>query len=102
MRPNPDIASAAAPLFRPSLLIETARMGARHYLRERHLGASLSAAPKGQIVARLIESERQCETLRRIRSPAYRPGRHVQMLAALIAETGQTKASGSEALRLAT
>jgi len=90
------------PLFRPRLLIETARIAARVYRRERDLGATLSQGQPGRIVERLGESERQCEALRRARSPAYRPGRHVQLLAALIAEAAQTKASGSDALRLAT
>jgi hypothetical protein len=68
-------------------------------------------------VARLSEAERDYEALRRERSPAYRSGKHVQILSALIAEADraagnrptlsrscsadQTKASGSDALRLA-
>jgi hypothetical protein len=108
------------PLIRPKLLIETARIGARLYQRERDLAGAipgsnfaLSASARRQIVARLHEAERRCEALRRERSPAYRHARHVQVLAALIAEAdqaasheviglaGQTKASGSDALRLA-
>lgn len=99
------VAGGTLPLFRPKLLIETAKIGARLYRRERDLGAALPAGAGGgqpRLVARLIESEEQCEALRRARSPAYRPGRHVQVLAALIAEAGQTKASGSDALRSAT
>jgi hypothetical protein len=77
-------------MIRPKLLIETARIGARLYRRERDLSGAipgLSSRAIGQIVAR-------------------RPGKHVQILSALIAEadqkTNQTKASGSDALRLVT
>ncbi len=103
------------PLIRPKLLIETARIGARLYRRERDLPGAipgLSATARGQIVTRLRDAEWQCEELRRERSPAYRPGKHVQILSALIAEAdqgvnqgaraSQTKASGSDALRVAT
>jgi hypothetical protein len=99
----------AMPIIRPKLLIETARIGARLYRRERDLSGAipgLSSRAIGQIVARLSEAERDCEELRRGSSPAYRPGKHVQILSALIAEadqkTNQTKASGSDALRLVT
>ncbi len=107
------LSSAAMPLIRPKLLIETARIGAGLYRRERDLpgaGPGLTTAPRGRIVTRLRDAEWHCEELRRGRSPAYRPGTHVQILSALIAEadqgagkgTDQTKASGSEALRSAT
>ncbi len=106
------LSSAAMPLIRPKLLIETARIGARLYRRERDLPGAipgLSAKARGEIVTRLRDAEWQCEELRRRRSPAYRPGKHVQILSALIAEAdqgadrvaGQTKASGSDALRVA-
>lgn len=116
--PRPSITEM--PLIRPKLLIETARIGARLYLRERDLAGAIpgssrgsSAGAQSQIVARLREAERNCEQLRRVRSPAYRSGKHVQILSALIAEADQaanlrstrtadqTKASGSDCLRLA-
>jgi hypothetical protein len=112
------------PLIRPKLLIDTARIGARMYDRERDLAAAISGLNLGlafgaqpRIVARLSEAERDYEVLRRARSPAYRSGKHVQILSALIAEadraagnrpalsrshsSDQTNASGSDALRLA-
>jgi hypothetical protein len=102
------------PLIRPKLLIETARIGARLYDRKRDLAGAIRGAGAGrQIVARLSEAERLYEQLRRARSPAYRSGKHVQILSALIAEAdhaarhessplaGQTNASASDALRLA-
>ena len=99
------------PLLRPKLLIRTAQIGARMYHRARDLPAALpqggSRGSDAAIVARLTAAERDCEEMRRGRSPAYRPGRHVQVLSALLAETAsqapdQANASGSEALRAAT
>ncbi len=102
------LSSAAMPLIRPKLLIETARIGARLYRRERDLAGAipgLSTAERGRIVTRLRDAQWHCEELRRGHSPAYRPARHVQILSALIAEADQaarqTKASGSDALRVA-
>ena len=103
--------SEAMPLIRPKLLIATAQIGARLYRREHDLAGAipgLSAGARG-IVVRLAEAEQHCEDLRRRRSPAYRPGKHVQILSALIAEARpvkkpnrrQKKASGSAALRSA-
>ncbi len=102
---NSQIDSAAAPLVRPSLLIETARVGARRYCRARDLAPALPGFTGGtaqQVVARLGEAELNCEDLRRARSPAYRPAVHVQVLSALLAEAAQAKASGSDSLRFAT
>ena len=117
---HPCQSTTVMPLIRPKLLIETARIGARLYHRGRDLPGAISGsnlgssgAAQAQIVARLSEAERYCEALRRERSPAYRSGKHVQILSALFAEAdlaakqtkmpvaGQTKASGSDALRLA-
>jgi len=106
------MSSAAMPLIRPKLLIETARIGARLYRRERDLPGAipgLSTAARGRILARLRDAEWDCEELRRRHSPAYRSGKHVQILSALIAEADpgadqgvcQTNASGSAALRSA-
>lgn len=109
------LTETAAPLIRPRLLIEAARIGARLYRRERDLAAAvpgLAGAPLERIVARLGEAERDCEALRRAQAPAYRPAAHVQVLSALLAEAeraararnrrpDQAKASGSDSLRLA-
>ena len=112
--------NSAMPMIRPKILIETARIGARLYQRERDLPGAISGAisrlslkmnstgstrARRRIVSRLSEAEWLCEEQRRVSSPAYRPGKHVQIMSALIAESDdradQTKASGSEALRLA-
>ena len=103
--------SGTMPLIRPRLMVEAARAGAALYQRARDLPGVLAGAMPGlgnasqaTVLARLTEVEHACEDLRRGRSPAYRPGRHVQVLSALLAEmaAGQAKASGSEALRVAT
>lgn len=94
-------------MSRPKILIKTARIGAAHYRRERDLPGAipgLMSKPVDKILPDLIEAEQQCENDRRNRSAGYRPGRHVQILSALLAETSavaQLKASGSDALRSA-
>lgn len=102
---HPQDGLAAMPLIRPRLVIEAARAGAAGYRRGRDLAGLLADGCRSRdaIVARLAEVEQGCESLRRSRSPAYRPVRHVQVLAALLAEAAgdQAKASGSEALRSA-
>lgn len=95
------------PMSRPRILVKTAKIAARHYRRTRDLPGAvpgLLAQSVEKILPRLVEAEAVCETERRAHSAAYRPGRHVQILAALLAETkiSQPNASGSEALRLAT
>ncbi|MGF1446429.1 MAG: DUF6477 family protein [Pikeienuella sp.] len=102
-------------LCRPALLARAARRAAAGYQRARDLPAALpglfgQAGPR--IVEKLREAEARCETDRREGSVGYKPSRHVQILAALLAETqahrpspqprDQPKASGSSALRRAT
>ncbi|MEM7508923.1 MAG: DUF6477 family protein [Pseudomonadota bacterium] len=93
-------------MSRPKLIVRAARTGAKLYKRKRDLPGAvpgLLARAEASIVPQLIETEAKCEAARRSKSPTYRPGHHVQVLAALLAEAArQTKASGSEALRLAT
>lgn len=93
-------------MSRPKILVTTAHYGAQRYRRQRDLPGAipgLLARPEDQIIPRLTEAEETCEMLRRERSAAYRPARHVQILAALLAEQAscQPKASASEALRSA-
>lgn len=105
------------PMRRPALLARAACTGAAAYARGRDLPGAvpgLLAQPGARILAKLAEAEARCEAARRERAPGYRPARHVQVLAALIAETraareapgpaaaDQPKASGSSALRRAT
>ena len=95
---------------RPKLLINCAKSAARRYRRERDLPgaiAGLMARPETEILPTLISTEQKWEAERQARSAAYKPSKHVQVLAALLAEsdrarmTSQTKASGSDDLRSA-
>ncbi len=94
-------------LTRPKILVTTALNGAGRYRRERDLPGAipgLLSKPDTHIVPELRQAEARCEEDRRTRSAGYRPGRHVQILAALLAECAarlQAKASGSDALRSA-
>lgn len=77
-------------LSRPRILVRTAEIGARHYRRERDLPGAVPGLlnqPVRTIIPRLIDAEARCEEARRAHSAAYRPGRHVQVLAALLAES---------------
>lgn len=86
---NP-IATETPEMLRPKLLVRTARIGARMYSRARDLPGAipgLLSQPAEQILPRLIEAEARCEDERRVHSAAYRPAKHVQILAALLAES---------------
>lgn len=92
------------PMSRPRILVTTARLGAKRYIRQRDLPGAvpgLLAQPEQAILPRLAAAEERCEEERRAKSAGYRPALHVQILSALLAETRalQTKASGSDALR---
>lgn len=97
LMPNPvefDLAQMF-PMMRPGLLARTARAGARLYRRERDLPGAipgLLARPEAQILPRLAEAEARCENERRRGAVEYRPARHVQILAALLAEAGAAAA----------
>lgn len=95
---------------RPKLLINCAKIAARRYRRERDLPgaiAGLLARPEKEILPTLIATEQKWEAERQTRSAAYKPSKHVQVLAALLAESqraeyaDQTNASGSEDFRSA-
>ncbi len=77
-------------LIRPRLLIETAQWAARRYRRTRDLPgaiAGLLARPASEILPKLTEAEARCEDERRTRQASYRATKHVQILAALLAES---------------
>ncbi|MEM0990103.1 MAG: DUF6477 family protein [Pseudomonadota bacterium] len=81
-------------LIRPRLLIDTARWAAGRYRRVRDLPgavAGLLSQPESQILPRLAEVEARCEFERTSKPECYRPGRHVQVLAALLAETAAAR-----------
>ncbi len=80
------------PMSRPKILVTSAQYGAQRYRRSRDLPGAipgLLSKSETQILPELVAAEQNCETERRARSAAYRPGRHVQILAALLAETAR-------------
>jgi len=102
-------------LRRPRILARAARLAARAYRPERDRARWMARLECGQRVeAALARLEAELETRRRAGDPSWRPRYHVEVLAALIAESvapaefaapalpAQAKASGSEALRRAT
>src|SRR5690625_1135903 len=83
--------SSAFPLKRPQVMAAAARFCAARYVRARDLPGAipgLLAARADAILPRLLAAEHQCEEERRAGSAAYRPARHLQILAALLAEAG--------------
>ncbi len=84
-------------MSRPRILVQTAKIGARFYRRDRDLPGAvpgLISQPVSTFVPRLMEVEAQCEEERRARSSAYRPAKHVQVLAALLAEAAPMPCAG--------
>lgn len=84
-------------LSRPKILVHTARIGARHYRRERDLPGAVPGLlnqPVRTIIPRLIDAEARCEEARLAHSAAYRPGKHVQVMAALLAESAAAESAG--------
>ena len=108
-----DLARRLSALRRPRLLIRAARFGLAEYDRSRDLRRLLRVpvAPGPlRALAILIDEEARLDGARQAGDPAYRPGRHVEMLIALMGEArllprpqpDQAKASGISALRRAT
>lgn len=87
--PESETRTSLLPLARPAILVRAARAGAALYRRSRDLPqavAGLHGGSRRSILARLAEGEARCEEERKRRAPGYRPSRHVQILAALMAE----------------
>ncbi|HUF54991.1 MAG TPA: DUF6477 family protein [Thermohalobaculum sp.] len=109
-------------MLRPVLMVQAAGVGARHYRRQRDLPAAvpgLLAEPREALLPRLAREEAALEARRREGAAGYRPGRHLQVLAAFLAECRdagitpaaaareaavgpQAKASASRSFRFAT
>ena len=84
-----ELVGKVFPMRRPLTLAACARIGARRYRRQRDLPGAvrgLLAGDDAAILPRLIIEEQRCEKARRGRTAEYRPGQHVQILAALLAE----------------
>lgn len=91
---NNDLIGQIFPMNRPRILADTARFGARRYRRGRDLPGAvpgLLAGATEAILPRLVDEERRCEEARIGGSAAYRPGLHVQILSALLAEAGTSQ-----------
>lgn len=119
-RADPPAAAGAdlAALERPRLLVRAARFTLDDYRRERDLPRLLPSAglaAPGRAVAPLLAAEAACEAARAAQAATYSAARHVELLAALMAEARlaaapagpaalplQPKASGIAALRRAT
>ena len=91
-----DLIQETFPMSRPKILVTTARIAARQYRRRRDLPGAvpgLLTQSVDKILPKLVEVEAMCEDARRAKSAAYRPGRHVQVLAALLAETAASQSA---------
>lgn len=96
-----DILSRLERLHRPQLLVEAARSGLRHYVRETHLGRALgralrtSAIAPAPTLAELLDIEDELDRQRRAREAAYSYLRHVEVLIALMAEARVLSPTGT-------
>ncbi len=85
-----NIATLAARLCRPRLMVRAARIGARDYHRNRHLRRLLGYGTlpgPGQAVLKLIELEAGLDEHRRAGDAGYSLTRHLDVLIALTAES---------------
>ena len=75
----------SAPIRRPKILLQAARICARGYSRDRMLPRLLGAS-SARVVAILSVQEERLEQERRMRESTYSAQAHVEVLSALIAE----------------
>ncbi len=94
-----DVMTLLETLHRPRLLMEAARYGAACYRRDTQLGRILGEAalpgPR-QAAIQLVCIEQGHEEARRAGLAAYSPARHLEVLAALIAEARTILAEARE------
>jgi Family of unknown function (DUF6477) len=82
-----DIPAVLETIRRPRLLMQAARIGMGAYRRGRDLRRLIGGeAPTDQAIARLIFEEHKQEISRIAGTAEYSPARHIELLAALIAE----------------
>lgn len=87
----PDSSARLHDLRRPRLLVRAARFGLSDYVRDRDLGRVVGpgATPApGRAMGRLLDKEAWLEETRRSGGAGYSAARHVQVLTALMAESG--------------
>lgn len=95
-----DVLSMLNSLRRPRLLIRAARIGARDYSRDRHLGRLLGygGLPRpASALMRLIDLERGLNDLRRSEDAGYSLPRHLDVLIAMMGEAQLFAATRSAA-----
>lgn len=90
-----DPLSRIAALRRPPLLVDAARHGVDGYDRSTMLPRLIGVAAAGpsRAAMALLEREAELETRRRSGSGAYRPGRHVELIVALMGEARLLRAA---------
>lgn len=84
-----DLLSMLNSLCRPRLLIRAARLGARDYVRDRHLKRILGygALPRpASALMRLMDIERGIDQARRQNDAGYSLPRHIDVLIAMVGE----------------
>lgn len=84
-----DFSALLAERRRPRLLVRAARLGLSDYRRERDLSRLMrgrSRTPDEEVLPALMEAEQQMEARRRGGDLSYSIARHVELLAALMAE----------------
>jgi hypothetical protein len=85
-----DIFAILETIRRPRLLMQAARIGRNTYRRNRDLRRLIGGvAPTDQAIALLISAEEAQEQSRCTHAADYSPARHIELLAALIAEACQ-------------
>lgn len=109
-----DPLNFARRLYRPQLLVASARLALTGYVRNRHLPRLLQKADlpvAGEATMRLLDLEADLEHARRRKDAAYDPARHVEVLTAIMHEarvlaarrpTPQANASATSSLCLVT
>jgi hypothetical protein len=89
-RTMPDTFAILETIRRPRLLMQAARLGLAAYHRNRDLRRLIGAEMAPAVaVAKLISAEEQVERNRLAGVADYSPVRHVELLAALIAEASR-------------
>ncbi len=82
-----DIFAVLETIRRPRLLMQAARIGMGAYRRGRDLRRLIgSVVPTDEAITRLISEENKLELSRIAGTAEYSPARHIELLAALIAE----------------
>ena len=94
-----DLLTMLNTLRRPRLLIRAARIGAQDYSRDRHLRRLLGygTLPRpASALMRLIDIERELDSLRCGEDAGYSLSRHLDILIAMVGETQLLVASASD------